>query len=125
MTNKNNDHTIPFGELNALQVEAQKMRAEAMVDTVFAISRGTRSVFQALVLVGRPTAASLERKRTVDRIFGELSRMTDRDLSDIGLSRGDIFSVARGDYRRDPAPVVELRPAAKVETEKTEFPRAA
>ncbi len=125
MTNKNNERTLPVGELNALQIEAQQLRAEAMVDTVFAIGNGIRNLYRSVARLGKRTAASLERKRTVDRIFGELSRMTDRDLADIGLSRGDIYSVSRGDFRRDPAPVVALRPAAKVQVEETEFPRAA
>jgi len=125
MTNKNNERTLPAGELNALQIEAQQMRAEAMVDTVFAIGKGIRNLFRSVVRIGERTAASLERKRTVDRIFGELSRMTDRDLADIGLCRGDILAVSDGTYRRDPAPVVQLRPAAKVEAGETEFPRAA
>ena len=125
MTNKNNDYTAPYGELSALQIEAQRLRAEAMADMMFGISGSVRSLFRAFVSIGKRTAESLERRRTVGRIFGELSRMTDRDLADIGLCRGDILAVSEGTYRRDTAPVVDLRPAAKVETEEVELPRAA
>ena len=34
------------------------------------------------------------------RIRRELSRYTDRELGDLGLSRSDIEAVASGDYRR-------------------------
>jgi uncharacterized protein YjiS (DUF1127 family) len=125
MINKNNDRTAHVGDLNALQIEAQLLRAEAMVDTMHSVGRGIRSLFRALVQMGKRTAVSLERKRMVDRIFGELSRMTDRDLADIGLCRGDILAVSDGTYRRDPVSVVKLRPVAKADTAEAELPRAA
>lgn len=33
----------------------------------------------------------------VNQTIKELSKLTDRELNDIGLSRGDIYSVAHGD----------------------------
>ena len=35
--------------------------------------------------------------RAVQATMKELSKLTDRELSDIGLARGDIYSVAQGD----------------------------
>jgi uncharacterized protein YjiS (DUF1127 family) len=43
--------------------------------------------------IGHRLAAWAERRRTMD----ELSALTDRDLADIGLTRGDIFRVVAGD----------------------------
>ena len=36
-------------------------------------------------------------QRDVRRTMKELSKLTDRELNDIGLSRGDIYAVAHGD----------------------------
>ena len=41
------------------------------------------------------------RRQEVSRITRELQRCTDRDLSDLGLCRSDIPSVARRTFRRD------------------------
>ena len=41
-----------------------------------------------------------EQRRKIDRITTELNCYTDRELADLGLSRGDIHSVARGTFRR-------------------------
>jgi|CoawatStandDraft_6_1074263.scaffolds.fasta_scaffold198546_1 hypothetical protein len=30
------------------------------------------------------------------KVYGELSKLTDRDLQDIGVTRGDIENIARG-----------------------------
>lgn len=34
------------------------------------------------------------RRREYNRVYGELARMTDRDLTDIGISRGSIGDIA-------------------------------
>ena len=36
-------------------------------------------------------------QRDVRRTMKELAKLTDRELNDIGLARGDIYSVAHGD----------------------------
>ena len=38
--------------------------------------------------------------RQQDRVARELSLLSDRELADFGLSRGDIPAVARGELRR-------------------------
>lgn len=40
---------------------------------------------------------SLDYSRRVNETIKELSRLTDKELKDIGISRGDIYSVAVGD----------------------------
>ena len=37
------------------------------------------------------------RRAEVKRTFNQLAALNDRELNDIGLSRGDIYNVARGD----------------------------
>jgi len=37
--------------------------------------------------------------RQARRTFNELSRLTSRELNDLGINRGDISSIARGAYR--------------------------
>ena len=36
-------------------------------------------------------------QRDVRRTMNELAKLTDRELNDIGLARGDIYAVAHGD----------------------------
>lgn len=45
-------------------------------------------------------AAWNERRRTIARITRELNTYTERQLADLGLSRGDIPDVARGRITR-------------------------
>ena len=40
------------------------------------------------------------RRREIARVEFELSTYSDRHLADLGLTRGDIPSVARGNFRR-------------------------
>lgn len=47
-------------------------------------------VVEGFAAVRANLAARLERRR----VYGELSRMTDRDLSDIGITRSEIPQVA-------------------------------
>lgn len=46
--------------------------------------------------------AKLQHRRMVKRTIKELSACTDRELADMGLTRGDIYAVANGDpsYQR-------------------------
>lgn len=41
--------------------------------------------------------AALERRAQVNATIKELSKLTDRELNDIGISRGDIWSIAHED----------------------------
>lgn len=125
MTTKTNFQDAPIGSISKLQIEAQRLRAEAMADVAHALFTGIARLFAPLVRLGKRTVSSLERRHAVDRIYRELSQMTDRDLADIGLNRSDIMAVAEGTYRRHTAPVVELRPAAKAAEHEAELARAA
>jgi len=45
----------------------------------------------------KKTARELEHARAVRSTIKELSKLTDRELNDIGIARGDIYNVATGD----------------------------
>ena len=47
-------------------------------------------------------AAKYQHHRQVQITIKELSRLNDRELNDMGISRGDIYSIAHGDesYQR-------------------------
>lgn len=124
MTSKSTFNAVSAGQISNLQAEAQHMRAEAMANAAVAIGRGIARLFAPLFRVGKWTADSLARQNEVERIYRELSRMTDRDLADIGVSRADIPAIAEGTYRRA-APVVPLRPAAKAEIGEADLRKAA
>jgi uncharacterized protein YjiS (DUF1127 family) len=37
------------------------------------------------------------RRKEIRRTINELSRLTDRELNDMGVARGDIYAIAHGD----------------------------
>jgi len=41
--------------------------------------------------------ANLKQRAMIKRTIKELSRLSDRELNDMGLARGDIWAVAHGD----------------------------
>ena len=41
--------------------------------------------------------AKIKQQRQIKRTINELSRLSDRELNDMGLARGDIYAVAHGD----------------------------
>jgi uncharacterized protein YjiS (DUF1127 family) len=41
--------------------------------------------------------AKLQYRRNVKQTIKELSRLSDRELNDMGVARGDIYSIAHGD----------------------------
>ena len=67
-------------------LEAMRARDEAIGQW---IRKAVTSVFRAIL--------DYPRRR---RVYGELSLLTDRELADIGLSRGDITRVFEGDFEQ-------------------------
>lgn len=51
-------------------------------------------------MLGLSVVRSIRRWREHGRVLNELQSMDDRQLADIGLSRGDIESVAAGRFER-------------------------
>jgi len=58
--------------------------------------------FKSLAAWFKKLAADMEYRRQVKATIKELSKLTDNELSDIGITRGDIYSIAHGstDYDR-------------------------
>ena len=48
--------------------------------------------------------------REVKQTINELSKLTNKELNDIGLSRGDIWHVAHDSHKQDKAPDVYANP---------------
>lgn len=48
--------------------------------------------------------------REVQQTINELSKLTNKELNDIGLSRGDIWYVAHESHKQDKAPDVYANP---------------
>jgi len=46
-------------------------------------------------------AAKQKAKRIERDTYNQLSRLTDRELNDMGIGRSDIMSIARGNFYRD------------------------
>ena len=67
-----------------------------MTAITFAPERSVRSPLRAALAVLR----RLHHAHRSHRVAAELSRFTDRQLADLGLTRGDIPAAARGELRR-------------------------
>lgn len=111
MTNSSTHGTNLANDARRIEIEAQMARAEAMAETILAIVRGIGYLFAPLGRILRRLAAAAAMRREGDRIFSELSRLSDRDLADIGIARSDIRAIAAGTYAR-----AERQPAAKLST---------
>ncbi len=89
-------------EIHALEREARLMQARAIRQGLLAVARGVawlgRWIWSALSEVAR----SFSEAQSAMRTYEELSRRSDRELADIGLTRADIPSVVGGRFRREP-----------------------
>ncbi len=95
---------MDMNQFNNIQdpiARAEAMRAQAVADMITDAVVGLRNLFKGATA---KLSAYLEYRRTFDVLAG----MTDRELDDIGISRGDIPAVARG---IDPRPQRAAVPA--------------
>ena len=105
--------------LTKIQLEASQLRAQAMVNTVAAVKSGIVKLFAGTV---KWMKARNERNRVLDQLYS----MSDRNLADIGLTRGDIYAVVNGTMIREPLEPVPAnisfikKPAAKSAASTTE-----
>ncbi|HMA15596.1 MAG TPA: DUF1127 domain-containing protein, partial [Kiloniellaceae bacterium] len=79
----------PFNQIQDPIARAEAMRAQAVADMIIDAADG---VHRAVKFVAAKVSGYLEYRRT----FSVLAGMTDRELDDIGITRGDIPAVARG-----------------------------
>jgi uncharacterized protein YjiS (DUF1127 family) len=89
-----------FNHIQDPVARAEAMRAQAVAQMIIDSVDSVRNGVKALAA---KVSAYLEYRRTFDVLTG----MTDRELDDIGISRGDIPAVARG---VDPRPEAIRRP---------------
>lgn len=99
--------------LDTARIEAQAriLRAEETARLARAFGRSIVSGFRTL-------AASIAEARQMQRVYGELTGLSDKELRDIGLSRSDIPAAVAGTLRRP----VEL---TSIEGSKTLTPATA
>jgi uncharacterized protein YjiS (DUF1127 family) len=90
---------IDFSNIQDPIARAEAMRAQAIAEMFVDAIEGLRSLVKGAVA---KVSAYLEFRRTYDVLSG----MTDRELDDIGITRGDIADVARG---IDPRPQAQAR----------------
>ncbi len=92
---------IDFSNIQDPIARAEAMRAQAIADIFIDATSSIRSAVKTVV---SKISSYLEYRRTYDVLSG----MTDRELDDIGITRGDIADVARG---YDPRPQAQARVA--------------
>ncbi len=68
-----------------------------MTQHILAINNYLRSPIEGLLQFSRNWLKDYRKNQMRRQTIRELNRLTDAELNDIGLGRGDIYSVARGD----------------------------
>lgn len=91
-----------FNNIQDPVARAEAMRAQAVAEMIVEAIDGLRSLVKA-------AAAKISAYAEYRRTFDVLAGMTDRELDDIGISRGDIRAVARG-FDPRPQQAVDSRP---------------
>jgi len=82
-------NTNQFNNIQDPIARAEAMRAQAIADMLTDMITGVAALVKS---AAAKLTAYIEYRRTFDVLAG----MTDRELEDIGISRGDIPAVARG-----------------------------
>lgn len=68
-----------------------------MTQHILTVSNYLQNPINEVIQLFKGLRNSWEYARNVNQTVKELSALTDKELNDIGMSRGDIYSVARGD----------------------------
>lgn len=113
-------HTPSREDIQAVIREANQMRADTMKMLLAAAGRGIWRGFAAVVAAIGALAQSFADAHRARLLYERLSSLSDRELNDIGLTRGDIPAVVAGTFQTgdEPAPapaasaeITTLRPA--------------
>lgn len=79
---------------------ARQLKAQAFGELLALLGRGIATGVRRLASIAASFLAVVEEAAAARRAYEELSRLSDHELADIGLSRGDIAAVALRHPRR-------------------------
>ena len=68
-----------------------------MTQHILAINNYLRSPIEGILQFLKNWNRGYQQRKAIRRTIKELNQLTDAELNDIGLGRGDIYSVAHGD----------------------------
>lgn len=68
-----------------------------MTQHILTISNYLRSPIEGLLIWFKDLKTGMTRRSQVKTTIRELGQLTDKELNDIGIGRGDIYSIANGD----------------------------
>ena len=68
-----------------------------MTQHILAINNYLRSPIEGILQFLKNWNRGYQQRKAIKRTIKELNQLTDAELNDIGLGRGDIYSVAHGD----------------------------
>jgi uncharacterized protein YjiS (DUF1127 family) len=100
--NKIEFRRLSSNEIDALVHEARRLQTQTTKEALLAIARGfawlARQIWSGL----REVARSFSEAQAARRTYEQLSRLSDRELADMGLTREGIPAVVVGTFRREP-----------------------
>ncbi len=88
-------------ELDTLQDEVRQLQAQATRDGLLAIAAGIAWLGRQLWSGLRHVTTSFGEAQAARRAYQELSRLSDRELADMGLTRSNIPAVVAGIFHRE------------------------
>jgi uncharacterized protein YjiS (DUF1127 family) len=100
-------------QVRAVSIRARKLRAEAMQEFFASVGRGIVTGVRWTVSTAGSLLSALGQARAADKTYHELSRLSDRELADIGVRRSEIARVAWGLSGRMEDPAVGTPEAAE------------
>jgi uncharacterized protein YjiS (DUF1127 family) len=87
-------HGIDRGDYSALYNKAIQLQAEAIHDFGGRMTRAIAVAARRGISAVGSLLSAIEHARAARRTYDQLSRLSDRTLADIGISRGEIAAVA-------------------------------
>jgi YD repeat-containing protein len=94
-------HSIDRSNYSALYNRAIQLRAEAIHDYTGRIARAIAAAARRGISAARSLLSAIEHARAARMTYDQLSRLSDRTLADIGITRGEIAAVAWNRSRWD------------------------
>jgi len=69
-----------------------------MTQHILTVSNYLQNPIENLIDIFKSLKAALDRRANINQTIKELNKLSDRELNDIGMSRGDIWWVANEQY---------------------------